>query len=93
MRTAHAAGKLSIGFWDDFVPGANAAAEALAQEWAAKEKVEVSVDFITSQGNKMLLTAAAEGQANSGHDILTMTTWVPHDYAGISSQSMTSCKS
>ena len=31
VRTANAAGKLSIGFWDHWVPGANKATEALVQ--------------------------------------------------------------
>src|SRR6267378_4636835 len=61
VRGAHAAGKLSIGFWDHWVPGANKASEALVKEWAAKEKVEVQIDYITSQGFKNLLTIAAEG--------------------------------
>ncbi len=52
VRGAHAAGKLSIGFWDHWVPGANNASKTLCEEWAAKEKVEVSIDYITSQGNK-----------------------------------------
>ena len=47
---AHAAGKLSIGLWDHWVPSANAASKALIEEWAAKEKVEVQIDYITSQG-------------------------------------------
>ena len=81
VRTAHAAGKLSIGFWDHWVPGANEASEALVKEWAAKEKVEVQIDYITSQGNKNLLTIAAEAQAKSGHDILAMPTWWPQDQA------------
>jgi ABC-type glycerol-3-phosphate transport system substrate-binding protein len=78
---AQSAGKLSIGFWDHWVPGANAATEALVKEWAAKEKVDVQVDFITSQGNKILLTIAAEEQAKSGHDILAMPTWQPAERA------------
>ena len=41
VRGAHAAGKLSIGFWDHWVPGANKASQALVKEWAEKEKVEV----------------------------------------------------
>ena len=81
VRTAHAAGKLSIGFWDHWVPGANKASEALVEEWAAKEKVEVQIDYITSQGYKNLLTIAAESQAKSGHDILAMPTWWPQDQA------------
>src|SRR5262245_58846388 len=77
VRGAHAAGKLSIGFWDHWVPGANAVTKALVEEWATKEKVEVQIDFITSQGNKLLLTIAAEAQAKSGHDVLAMATWRP----------------
>ena len=69
VRTAHAAGKLSIGFWDHWVPGANDATKILVDEWAAKEKVDVQIDFITSQGSKLLLTIAAEELAKSGHDI------------------------
>jgi ABC-type glycerol-3-phosphate transport system substrate-binding protein len=69
VRGSHAAGKLSIGFWDHWVPGANDTSRALVEEWAAKEKVDVTIDYITSQGNKLLLTIAAEAQARSGHDI------------------------
>jgi len=81
VRGAHAAGKLSMGFWDHWVPGANKATETLVREWAEKEKVEVQIDFITSQGNKLLLTGAAESQARSGHDILAFSTWLPSRYA------------
>ena len=42
VRGAYAAGKLSIGFWDHWVPDANKATEKLVKEWADKEKVEVS---------------------------------------------------
>ena len=56
VRGAYAAGKLSLGLWDHWVPGANKASEALIKEWADKEKVDVTIDFITSQGNKLLLT-------------------------------------
>ena len=66
VRGAHAAGKLSIGFWDHWVPGANNASKALCEEWGEKNKVEVSIDYITSQGNKNLLTIAAEAQARLG---------------------------
>ncbi len=78
VRGAYAAGKLTMGFWDHWVPGANDATTKLVNEWAAKEKVEVSIDYIPSQGNKNLLTIAAESQAKSGHDILAMPTWWPH---------------
>src|SRR5215211_7660427 len=81
VRGAHAAGKLSIGFWDHWVPGANKTSTALVEEWAAKEKVEVQIDYIPGQGNKLLLTVAAEAQARSGHDVMAMATWWPSDYA------------
>ena len=81
VRGAYAAGKLSVGFWDHWVPGANAATETLIKEWAEKEKVEVAIDFITGQGNKLLLTTAAEAQAKSGHDILAMNTFLPARYS------------
>lgn len=81
VRGAYAAGKLSVGFWDHWVPGANKATEDLVKAWAEKEKVEVSMDFITSQGNKLLLTTAAEATAKSGHDILAFSTWLPARYS------------
>jgi len=43
VRGAHAAGKLTIGFWDHWVPGANAASTELVNQWAEKAKVEVTV--------------------------------------------------
>jgi ABC-type glycerol-3-phosphate transport system substrate-binding protein len=78
VRGAYAAGKLSVGFWDHWVPGANNTLTNLVNEWAEKEKVEVQIDYITSQGNKLLLTIAAEAQAKTGHDVLAMATWLPH---------------
>lgn len=81
VRGAHAAGKLSIGLWDHWVPGANAASTLLIEEWAARERVEVQIDYITTQGNKLLLTEQAEAQAKSGHDILTFRCWGPADHA------------
>jgi len=81
VRGAYAAGKLALAFWDHWVPNANDATKALIDEWAAKEKVEVQVDFITSQGNKLLLTGAAESQAKSGHDIFALAHWLPSRYA------------
>jgi len=75
VRGAYAAGSLKLGFWDHWVPGANDTMTKICQQWADKEKVEITIDFITSQGDKLILTAAAEEQARSGHDILTMPTW------------------
>jgi ABC-type glycerol-3-phosphate transport system substrate-binding protein len=75
VRGAYAAGKLSVGFWDHWVPGANNTLTKLCNEWADKNKVEISIDYITSQGDKLLLTGAAEAQARSGHDMLTFLAW------------------
>ena len=80
VRSAHAAGTLTIGLWDHWVPGANDVQSAIIKEWADKEKVDVKVDYITSQGNKLLLTLAAEAQAHSGHDIMEFTNWEPAQY-------------
>ena len=75
IRGAHAAGKLSVGFWDHWVPGANDTLTKLCNEWADKEKVEIKIDYITSQGDKLNMTQAAEAQARSGHDLLTFLAW------------------
>src|SRR3954466_15055237 len=74
-RSANAAGSLTIGLWDHWVPGANEVQSAIIKEWADKEKVDVKVDFITSQGNKLLMTLQLEAQAHSGHDIMEFTNW------------------
>jgi ABC-type glycerol-3-phosphate transport system substrate-binding protein len=75
VRTSHAAGRLTVGFWDHWVPGANNVLTKLCNDWAAKEKVDLKIDYITSQGNKILLTGTAEAQAKAGHDIMTLPTW------------------
>jgi ABC-type glycerol-3-phosphate transport system substrate-binding protein len=75
VHGAFAAGKLSVGFWDHWVPGANNTLTKLCNEWAEKEKVEIKIDYITSQGDKLNLTQAAESQARSGHDVLSFLAW------------------
>jgi hypothetical protein len=77
IRHSRAAGKLTVGLWDHWVPGSNAVQEAIIQEWAKKNKVEVHVDFITSIGEKLQLTITAEARAEDGHDIIMMPTWHP----------------
>ncbi len=75
VRRANAAGSLTIGLWDHWVPGANEVQAAIIKEWADREKVDVKVDFITSQGNKLLLTLSVESQSRAGHDIMEFTNW------------------
>src|SRR5947209_11072982 len=82
IHGAYAAGKLTCGFWDHWVPGANDTMTKLCKEWGAKEKVDVSIDYITSQGDKNLLTIAAEAQSRSGHDVLAFPTWYAPAHAG-----------
>ena len=79
IRTSHAAGKLEVGFWDHWVPNANHVLTRLCNEWAAKEKVEIKIDYIPSQGHKNLITIAAEAQAKAGHDMLAFPSWQPAD--------------
>lgn len=81
IRTSHAAGTLTIGFWDHWVPGANDTLTKLCEDWGKKEKVGVKIDYITSQGNKNMLTITAESQARSGHDILAHPAWYALTYA------------
>src|ERR1700681_4830522 len=81
VRGVHAAGRLNVGFWDHWVPGATAPLEQLCHEWADKEKVDIKIDFITSNGDKDLLTVAAEAQAKSGHDIMQLTAWYAPGHA------------
>jgi len=75
VRTSYAAGSLSVGFWDHWVPRANDGLTKLCNEWAAKEKVDLKIDYITSQGNKLLLTITAEAQAKAGHDVISVYSW------------------
>jgi ABC-type glycerol-3-phosphate transport system substrate-binding protein len=81
IRTAGAAGRVNIGFWDHWVPGGNAVMQKQVDAWAAKNKVEVQADFITGNGSKLSMTGAAEAQAKAGHDALTFYNWDVHNYA------------
>ena len=81
VSTAQSAGTLTLGLWDHWVPGANKVTEEIIKAWGEKEKVNVQVDFVTSQGNKILLMLAAESQARSGHDIIALPTWQPARHA------------
>lgn len=75
VRTSHAAGQVTLGIWDHWVPGANDVMTQLCNEWGKKNSVEVKIDYITSIGNKDILTAAAEARAQTGHDIISLATW------------------
>ena len=81
IRTGRAAGKVSIGFWDHWVPGGNDVMQKQVDAWAQKNQVEAHVDFITSTGNKLQLTGVAELQAKAGHDALAFFNWDVYNVA------------
>jgi len=75
IRTAGAAGKVAIGFWDHWVPGGNDIMKKQCDAWGAKNKVEVNADFITGNGGKLQTTGVAESTAKTGHDVYTFYNW------------------
>ena len=83
IRTGRAAGTLSMAFWDHWVPKANDPLRAQVMAWGAKNQVEIQIDFITSVGNKLLLTAAAQAGAKKGHDIMTFRDWEVQNHAEV----------
>ena len=81
IRTAGAAGKLSFAMWDHWVPEGNIAVQKVVKEWADKNKVDVTLDFLTSNGEKITITMAAEAQARRGHDIYAFDQWTVHQWS------------
>src|SRR3984957_9801750 len=81
IRSGRAAGKMSVGFWDHWVPGGNDVMKKQVDAWAAKNQVDVTSDFITSNNNKLQLTGVAEAQAKSGHDALAFFNWDVYNVA------------
>src|SRR5579872_5363457 len=75
IRTAGAAGKVAIAFWDHWVPGGNDVMQGQVNAWAEKNKVEVTADFITGNNGKLQTTGVAESQAKTGHDVYTFYNW------------------
>lgn len=82
VRTAHAAGTLKLGFWDHWVPAANPVMKKLIEEWGAKNKVQVSLDLLSSGAadSKLPLTQAAEALSGTGHDVMAFNTWDVQHY-------------
>jgi hypothetical protein len=81
IRSAAAAGKLSLALWDHWVPEGNTAMRRLVNIWADKNKVEVQLDFLTAIGNKINITMAAEAAARTGHDVYAFDMWTVHEFA------------
>ena len=80
IRTAGAAGKLSLALWDHWVPSGDPALKKIADAWAEKNKVELELDFLTSIGSKINITMAAEAQAKTGHDVFAFDSWTVQQY-------------
>jgi ABC-type glycerol-3-phosphate transport system substrate-binding protein len=78
IRTGRAAGKVSIGFWDHWVPAGNDVMRQQCEAFGKANQVEVQADFITSVGSKNLLTINAEAQAKTGHDVQQFPGWQAH---------------
>jgi hypothetical protein len=74
VRTSHSAGKLSVFLWDHWIPGANDVSRKLIMDWGKKNSVDVTIDYVTSRGDKNLITLAAESRAKTGHDIADFPT-------------------
>jgi ABC-type glycerol-3-phosphate transport system substrate-binding protein len=83
VKSTYAAGTLMFGAVDHLVPGANNALTVLCNEWGAKNNVEVKINYITPVGEKDKLTAAAEAQAGTGHDIMSHRDWMIGIYADV----------
>ena len=81
VRTGRAAGKVSVAFWDHWVPDGNEVMKKQCEAFGAAHQVEVQPDFVTSVGSKNLLTIAAEAQARTGHDIQQLPGWEVHNHA------------
>jgi ABC-type glycerol-3-phosphate transport system substrate-binding protein len=81
IRTGRAAGKLSIAFWDHWVPAGNDVMRTQCAAWGKQHQVEVQADFVTSMGSKNILTIAAEAQARSGHDVQQLPGWETQNHA------------
>jgi hypothetical protein len=82
MSNAHAAGSLRLAFWDHWVPAANPVMKKLIAEWGAKNKVNVSLDLLSSgaANSKLPLTQAAEALSGTGHDVMAFVTWDVQHY-------------
>jgi len=81
ISTAGAAGKLSLGLWDHWVPTGSPAAKKMIEAWGEKNKVEIQADFLASVGGKMGVIMAAEAQAKTGHDLFAFDQWTVQQYA------------
>ncbi len=83
VRTGHAAGKVSVAFWDHWVPAGNDVMRKQCEAWGQKSNVTVQADFVTSMGSKNVLTINAEAQAKAGHDVEQFPGWETQNHADL----------
>jgi ABC-type glycerol-3-phosphate transport system substrate-binding protein len=74
---AQATTTLRCGFWDHWVPAGNGIMRELCKEWGDKNKVDVQVDFVTSNGNQIIMTINAQAQSRTGYDLMSFPAWQP----------------
>lgn len=67
--------KLSVALWNHWVPGATDVHKEIINEWAKKNKVDVSVDLIGPSCREILTIVSAEARAGTGHDIIAICTF------------------
>jgi hypothetical protein len=81
IRTAGAAGKVSIALWDHWTgKPANDLMLSQIKAFSDKNKVEVKADFIPSANGQILMVENAEAQAKAGHDIYALSVWEVHNH-------------
>jgi ABC-type glycerol-3-phosphate transport system substrate-binding protein len=77
IRTAGAAGKLSVVVPDHWVPEGNVVMRRQIEAFANEHKVEVQADFLQGQTNRS--TLPAESLAKAGHDLQNFPIWEVHN--------------
>jgi ABC-type glycerol-3-phosphate transport system substrate-binding protein len=81
IRTAGAAGTVSIALWDHWVgKQANDVMINQIKAFGEKNKVEVKYDLIPSASGQILMVENAEAQAKTGHDIFALSVWEVHNH-------------
>jgi len=81
VMPSYAKTSVSIGFFDHLVPQSNVVMREQVEEWSKASGNTVQADFITTSGNRLAMTAAAEAQAGVGHDVLAFSQWDVRNYA------------
>ena len=89
VRGAYAAGKLGVATWTIGCPALMTCSRNWPRNGPRKEKVELTIDFVTSQGDKLMLMGAAEAEAHSGHEVIRQPGWYGAAKAECGSRPMT----